>query len=392
MWIVLGFFLAFLNALMKKIADAKGFSSGLSSQPRKFNYNAHQFMSLAYMMLLGMCYVVRQVLMSSGRLIRPAADSGIGFSAKMNSQIVFSEACKNSLAIMIPELADGAPIFLPGRGNFGNAFYFVNHALAVAEFFGSRRVLIGNATCFLNRSFVTSRGVRVEVDSPPPVGWRKKIAAWTTPWPRECGAAEWLAGTSLWSELVELLPRPVVKLGPDAMVIFLRSGDIWGPEKPFGHWGYGQPPCAFFWEAFRKSGAKRAFVTTEAFDGPRANACTSRVLEFARPIAPGIGQTLSLLLNARHVAIGRSSLGEATALIAAGRQTLFAFNQTGTRLMMGGFSLPPHWDAGATEGWLREFPGMNWEETPSQVKAVLEEGIDGWTWSDPSLRFPTLIS
>ena len=96
------------------------------------------------------------------------------------------------------------------------------------------------------------------------------------------------------------------------LVAHVRSGDIFAPKT---HFGYGQPPLAYYLAAWEHSGLSNLLVVTENFDSPVVRVL--RVLENSIGVrrvrvqasgADGFHRDLGTLMCAKNLVLSRSSL------------------------------------------------------------------------------------
>ena len=154
---------------------------------------------------------------------------------------------------------------------------------------------------------------------------------------------------------------------------------------------YHQPPCAFFIDAIRLSGARNVTVVSEVFEGEGAHPCTSAILNefpFARAAPVGMKTAVQVLLGARVLIFGRSSFPFATSKIAA-TPLCFTFDWSSFNWCMQ--EMPPHFDAAPSDEYRRVFAN-GWTKTDEQVNEIRTGVIGEWSFVDgPSVR-KTLVS
>jgi hypothetical protein len=119
---------------------------------------------------------------------------------------------------------------------------------------------------------------------------------------------------------------------PDALVIHIRSGDIFGPNP---HPGYAQPPLAFYTatlDRLQAGGAAIGSLVIVAED--RANPCIGALEEIARarglPCRMQVGGTLgtdvAFLIQARHLVFGYGTFGYGICLLSGPLDSLTVFD------------------------------------------------------------------
>jgi hypothetical protein len=307
----------------------------------------------------------------------------------------YNRDCKKALYERHPELANVSGITVGVRNHrFGNNFVQWAHMLMIAEMFNISNVYMlrkidrrfapqETIGSFLS-DFRTVDGINV-MFGPRPAGdsvFEDEMFWW---WPRECPGRNAMAnaGAQLRSNLMQHLP--VVNVSEDALVLSLRSGDVWCAGDCAAV--HAQPPCDFYRQAIKLSGATELLMATEFFDGPCVNPCSAvleREFPHIRRVPQGMPIAVATLMAARRIAIGRSSLTEAITTMAAPDQVVFAFDSImpdAIRPRDAQTTIPPHFDARPTAEYLAVCPQTSdWKHTAAQVQAVLNSTIAGWAW------------
>jgi len=117
----------------------------------------------------------------------------------------------------------------------------------------------------------------------------------------------------------------VVGLPDDTLVMHMRSGDVFQP-RPLP-W-YGQPPCQYYADVMKKRAWGRVVVVAQDTVG---NPCIRTAIRMgAVHNVSSWEDDLRLLLGARHLALGRGTLGLAVAALSDNLKTMYTFGISGS--------------------------------------------------------------
>lgn len=156
-----------------------------------------------------------------------------------------------------------------------------------------------------------------------------------------------------------------VNVSDDALVVHLRSGDIF--HKAI-HYLYGQPPCGFYREAIQMKNWSKVIIVSE----DRRNPCVN-ILENetnSKFEQHELKYDLSILLNARNVALSRGTFGFAVLALSNKLKNIFMFNMSNSRI-------PDHMNCIPTKNYYDSVI-KSWRNQSFQYKLMKESSCQSW--------------
>jgi hypothetical protein len=181
---------------------------------------------------------------------------------------------------------------------------------------------------------------------------------------------ELLAGMTVWEHFQRLIGKtPSDNIGPDTLVINMRSGgDIFRTEPP-PHTEYMQPPLSFYKRIIESNNYSDFLIVTEA---ARKNPCVAALLRWNRRIRIkthiDVKDDIRTLLSARHLVTCHSTFSWCLALMSKQLRTL---HQPGTYTIRSihDFSI-----------YTYEFTNYirvgEWKCSPEQLDLMLSHSVD----------------
>jgi hypothetical protein len=282
-----------------------------------------------------------------------------------------------ALALLRPRSHAFDALIVTPWARFGNAVVQISNAIECAERYGARRILLppGHAIFSVPARLGRIRCVYGDAASIGPfrtalIGrffHARAVGSRSKAWLRREHAARYMR------DLIDpgvLAPDP--RLGPDDVVAHLRAGDIFASAKP--HPTYGQPPVAHYLAAIAASAARRVWLVYEDRGNPSIAALSERlrargieVLEQSATLA----EDLRLLLSARRLVIGRSTLGDAVAALSRSLTDLYVFGRQ-RRILPRRTEVVQHRLIDISGEYIAAVQSANWRNTEAQRQLMLD--------------------
>lgn len=260
---------------------------------------------------------------------------------------------------------------------FGNAVMQIGNAIESAQRLGSRRILFPPGHAIFSSGTQVGR-IRIGYGDASAVGpfrtalvgrffHARAIGTRATTWSRREYASRYMRAMI---DPGVLAPDP--RLGPDDIVAHLRAGDIFASATPAAT--YGQPPVAHYLAAIAASGARRAWLVYEDRGNPSVAALAGRlrargieVLEQSATLA----EDLRLLLSARRLVIGRSTLGDAVAALSQSLTDLYVFGRQ-RRVLPNRTAVTQHRLVDISGDYVAAVQSANWRNSEAQRRLMLD--------------------
>jgi hypothetical protein len=260
---------------------------------------------------------------------------------------------------------------------FGNAIVQIANAIEGAQRFGAGRILLPPGHPIFT---VAVRVGRIECgygdagalapDRTALVGrffHARAVGARASTWSRREHAAHHIRG------LIHpdvLAPDP--RLGPDDVVAHLRSGDIFRPATP--HVTYGQPPVSHYLGAIDASGARRAWIVYEDRANPAIAVLAQRLRDRGIEVieqSATLAEDLRLMLSARRLVIGRSTLGDAVAALSRALSELYVFGAQ-RRILPSRSTVTQFRTVDVAGDYVAAVQSRNWRNTEEQRRMMVD--------------------
>lgn len=259
---------------------------------------------------------------------------------------------------------------------FGNAVVQVANAIEGARRLGARRVLLPAGHDIFGVSARVA-GIDVAYGGAPDLDAAHTALVGRFFHARAVGCR---AGTRPRRDLVAQAVRGLIQpeiLAPDPRVeagdavAHLRSGDVFRPDTRAVT--YGQPPTAHYLAAIAASGARRVWVVYEDRVNPSIDALV--VALRARGItvieqSATLAEDLRLMLSARRLVIGRSTLGDAIAALSRSLTDLYVFGRQ-RAVLPSGSAVVQHRTVDVSGDYIAAVQNGNWHNTEAQRRLMV---------------------
>lgn len=159
---------------------------------------------------------------------------------------------------------------------------------------------------------------------------------------------------------------PKIDIPDDTLVAHVRSGGIFGPST-FIHPLYGQPPCQYYLDAFKKGNFSKLIIVSMDEKNPCVNILKNHSGIYNKN---SFETDFSIMLNAKNLIISRGSFGYAAALFSKKLKNFYTFNSSSTRLIN-------HWNCVPTDKYWHSVIA-NWTDSQDQREMIINSSCARW--------------
>ena len=257
-------------------------------------------------------------------------------------------------------------LHLARQGRWANNVFQLLQSTLLARVTQISRIYVPDDFMMLETSFNTTNGIQIIKGEPPPeLKCVKDKFYFHFPEmpPLNASNVNWFRDTYMRQFANISLPK-------DALVMHVRSGDIFTLKRKFAYLNYEQPPCKYYEDVMRWRNWSQVLLLSQDSGNPCVPYLVSRGAHWRRR---SVVEDLTVMLNAHNLVTSKGTFGMAVALLSYHLRNMFTFNMDGV-WMMG------HWNCEPTEVYQREMIDK-WTQSRRQKRILVTgESCSRWTY------------